>query len=177
MQARLRKLDKKRAGSDASDSDSDADDRPTKKRSGPSLLDQELAKYSSARRTKGKRGKRDEDDILSALSNFAGKIRQAEGGEAGDEKAGEELEIDDDVDWIGHTLKAAKDDGSESRRAESDYTVSGFVLNGVFLDVIIHADQNVPCRSSILVPKQEHSKANVEKRNSPLAIDGDEENN
>jgi peptidyl-prolyl cis-trans isomerase SDCCAG10 len=124
MQARLRKLDKKRAGSDASDSESDVDDRPTKKRSGPSFLEQELAKYSSARQVKGKRGKRDEDDLLSALSSFAGKIRQAEGGEEEVDRAEDDQEVDDDVDWIGHKLRAAKDDGSESRRAESDYTVS-----------------------------------------------------
>jgi peptidyl-prolyl cis-trans isomerase SDCCAG10 len=127
MQAKLRKLDKKRAGggSDSDDSDEDEDDRPKKKRSGPSLLDQELAKYSAGRR--GKRiGKRDEEDVLSALSSFAGKIRRAEGDEAGkghDEREEEGLEVDDDVDWIGHALKAPKDTGDETRRAESDYTV------------------------------------------------------
>jgi len=129
MQAKLRKLDKKRAGaeSESDDSDEDEDDRPKKKRSGPPFLDQELAKYSAGRRGK-RQGKRDEEDVLSALSSFAGKIRRAEGNEAGeDDDARDEqegLEVDDDVGWIGHALKAAKDTGDETRRAESDYTVS-----------------------------------------------------
>lgn len=133
MQAKIRKLDNRRAGSDSDDSD---DDAPRKKRSGPSFLDQELAKYSAGRR--GKRsGKRDEDDVLSALSSFTGKIRKAGPDEVvrEDGKDGEEikrldddtggLEVDDDIGFMSHALKALKDDNAEqTRRAESDYTVS-----------------------------------------------------
>ncbi|KAG7529403.1 hypothetical protein FFLO_05675 [Filobasidium floriforme] len=133
MQAKIRKLDKRRAGSDSDDSD---DDAPRKKRSGPSFLDQELAKYSAGRR--GKRsGKKDEDDVLSALSSFTGKIRKAGTSDAvhdEDGKEGEEtrrldddtggLEIDDDIGFMSHALKATKeDDAEQTRRAESDYTV------------------------------------------------------
>ncbi|CAE6482241.1 unnamed protein product [Rhizoctonia solani] len=32
-------------------------------------------------------------------------------------------EVDNDSSWIGHKLKFAKDDGSETRRAEHDYEV------------------------------------------------------
>lgn len=135
MQAKIRKLDKRKAGSDSEDSDHDA---PRKKRSGPSFLDQELAKYSTGRR--GKRGnKKDEDDVLSALSSFTGKIRKAgvddlprddeaarieeEQRRLDDDTGG--LEVDDDVGFMSHALKALKDDNAEqTRRAESDYTVS-----------------------------------------------------
>jgi peptidyl-prolyl cis-trans isomerase SDCCAG10 len=135
MQAKIRKLDKRRAGSDSDDSD---DDAPRKKRSGPSFLDQEVAKNSTGRR--GKRGnKKDEDDVLSALSNFTGKIRKAGGDDLPrdeeEPKSAEEqrrldddtggLEVDDDVGFLSHALKALKDDNAEqTRRAESDYTVS-----------------------------------------------------
>jgi peptidyl-prolyl cis-trans isomerase SDCCAG10 len=134
MQAKIRRLDKRRAGSDSDDSD---DDAPRKKRSGPSFLDQELAKYSAGRR--GKRsGKKDEDDVLSALSSFTGKIRKAGTSDAvrdEDDKESEEtrrldddtggLEIDDDIGFMSHALKATKeDDAEQTRRAESDYTVS-----------------------------------------------------
>lgn len=139
MQAKIRKLDKRRAD----DSDSDDEDGPRKKRPGPSFLEQELAKYSSGRRGK-KGGKKNEDDVLSALSSFTSKIKQTTGlGEDDDreamdvDKETEEesatkidddtggLEIDNDVGFLSHALKAVKDDNAEqTRRAESDYSVS-----------------------------------------------------
>ena len=134
MQAKIRKLDKRRSGSDSDDSD---DDGPRKKRSGPSFLDQELARYSAGRR--GKRsGKKDEDDVLSALSSFTGKIRKAGTDDIARDEDGREseetrrldddtggLEVDDDIGFMSHALKALKDDNAEqTRRAESDYTVS-----------------------------------------------------
>ena len=134
MQAKIRKLDKRKSGSDSDDSD---DDAPRKKRSGPSFLDQELARYSAGRR--GKRsGKKDEDDVLSALSSFTGKIRKAGTDDIARDEDGREseetrrldddtggLEVDDDIGFMSHALKALKDDNAEqTRRAESDYTVS-----------------------------------------------------
>ncbi len=136
MQAKLRKLDKARAGSDSDDSDDSSSGKPAKnRRAGPSFLDQELAKYSAGRRGKRKPGKRDEDDLLSALSSFTGKLRRVDRAETEEERKGldgegegggdEGIEVDDDVEWMSHLLKAAKDDGEETRRAESDYTVGG----------------------------------------------------
>lgn len=144
MQAKLRKLDKRRAGSDSDDSDEDDgdDERERKrKRAGPSSLDQELAKYANARRGNRKGVRKDEDDVMAALSSFTSKIRksgpetdeQDEEGQSGqhgestaDVVAEEQgLEVDDDVGWMSHALKAVNDHSlDQNRRAETDYTVS-----------------------------------------------------
>jgi peptidyl-prolyl cis-trans isomerase SDCCAG10 len=142
MQAKIRKLDKRRADSDSDDSDEDA---PRKKRTGPSFLDQELAKYSAGRR--GKRGgKKDEDDVMSALSKFTGKLKSggveepinaeetSRGAEDDEPKRLDDdtggLEVDDDVGFMKHMLRAMKDDNAEqTRRAESDYTVCLFAIS------------------------------------------------
>jgi peptidyl-prolyl cis-trans isomerase SDCCAG10 len=134
MQAKLRKLEKRTAGSD-DDSDSDNGHDTKRKRTGPSILDQELAKYSAARRGNRKGAKKDEDDVLSALSSFTSRIRKKGPEEREEEEvkevedeapdaAEEGLEVDDDVGWMGHALKAVNDGNAEQiRRAETDYTV------------------------------------------------------
>ncbi|KAJ9122367.1 hypothetical protein QFC22_001789 [Naganishia vaughanmartiniae] len=144
MQAKLRKLDKRTAGSGSDESDEDdSDEQREKKRkrnAGPSSLDQELAKYANARRGNRKGVKKDEDDVMAALSSFTSKIRKSgeetdeqeqEGqsavqGEPGAQVVAEEegLEVDDDVGWMSHALKAVNDHSlDQNRRAETDYTV------------------------------------------------------
>ncbi|KAJ9100584.1 hypothetical protein QFC21_003628 [Naganishia friedmannii] len=143
MQAKLRKLDKRRAGSDSEDSDDDdSDDQRDRKRkrAGPSSLDQELAKYANARRGNRKGVRKDEDDVMAALSSFTSKIRKSgpetdgqeeegKSGQHGETRAGvvteeEGLEVDDDVGWMSHALKAVNDHSlDQNRRAETDYTV------------------------------------------------------
>lgn len=140
MQAKLRKLDKRRARSDDDSSDSDDDDDGgdrKRKRTGPSVLDQELAKYAAGRRGNRRGARKDEDDVLSALSFFTSKIRKNAPGEdekrdpeeeAPDAEAEEGLEVDDDVGWMSHALKAVNDgNADQSRRAETDYTVCKYL--------------------------------------------------
>lgn len=158
MQAKLRALDKRRTaaagGGEESDDDDDDDAEDAggaskKRRTGPSFLEQELAKYAAGRKGKRKGGKRDEDDVMAALSSFTGKLkRRADEDDDVDEQRGggadgslgkrtdvglylddredvEGIEVDDDVDFLKHALRAETEpDMSESRRAESDYTVS-----------------------------------------------------
>lgn len=136
MEAAVRKLARRH-----SDSESD-DERDAKKQKGPSQLELELAKYKKGRSTtkKGKGKGRDEGDVLAALSSFRGRLQKSLGDEEnedagmqdatkGDENnegqdgQNEETvqDVDDDSSWIGHRLKFAKDDGSETRRAEHEY--------------------------------------------------------
>jgi peptidyl-prolyl cis-trans isomerase SDCCAG10 len=143
MQAKLRKLDKRRAGSDDDSSDSEDEGGDKKrKRTGPSVLDQELAKYAASRRGNRRGVRKDEDDVLSALSSFTSKIRKNAPEEEdahetppdnAPEAEGEGLEVDDDVGWMSHALKAVNDGNAEQiRRAETDYTVRiGLRVKGV----------------------------------------------
>ncbi|CUA78116.1 peptidyl-prolyl cis-trans isomerase SDCCAG10 [Rhizoctonia solani] len=121
------------------DSDSE-DEREAKKAKGPSQLELELAKYKKGRAGKKGKGKgRDEADLLDALSSFRGRLQKSlKDDDDGDEDVGTEdgtenkekgesaeqpQEVDNDSSWIGHKLKFAKDDGSETRRAEHEYEV------------------------------------------------------
>ncbi|CAE6505822.1 unnamed protein product, partial [Rhizoctonia solani] len=121
------------------DSDSE-DEREAKKAKGPSQLELELAKYKKGRAGKKGKGKgRDEGDLLDALSSFRGRLQKSlKDDDDGDEDVGMEdgtenkekgesaeqpQEVDNDSSWIGHKLKFAKDDGSETRRAEHEYEV------------------------------------------------------
>lgn len=73
--------------------------------------------------------------MLSALSSFTSRIRKngpedRDDDEEGKEKedgvpdADEGIEVDDDVGWMSHALKAVNDGNAEQiRRAETDYTV------------------------------------------------------
>lgn len=115
------------------------------KTSGPSLIELQNAKYkrgSAAAKRQGR--KKDESDILAVLTSFRGKLQNmrsdsppAPSGEgmevdqpqepigqaAGAEGAEEGLEVDDDVEWLGHRLQFPKDSGQESAKAEHDYEV------------------------------------------------------
>ncbi|KAG9085987.1 Peptidyl-prolyl isomerase cwc27, partial [Ceratobasidium sp. 392] len=136
MEAQVRKLARQH-----SDSESDGE-REAKKPKGPSQLELELAKYKKGRGDSGKKGKgkgRDETDMLSALSSFRGRLQKSMGdddeedrdtamqdaalkeGEEGEQGEENLLEVDDDSSWIGHRLRFAKDDGTETRRAEHEY--------------------------------------------------------
>ncbi|WWC86660.1 uncharacterized protein L201_001537 [Kwoniella dendrophila CBS 6074] len=140
MEEDLRRLKKHRG--EASDSDSDSEGRG-KRRKGPSVLEQELAKYSknrgrAAAKHGSKRGRRDEeDDLLKEMSKFSSKVAKAGPNDsdedddvlqkrpkAGDEEAGEDdLEVDDDVGWMKHSLKFIVDEKELTRRAEDEYSV------------------------------------------------------
>jgi len=84
------------------------------------LLEVELAKYSKGRG--GKKGhKKDESDVLAALSSFRSKLQDVSADrdddvgvpedvpEAG-EGAPEGLEVDNDRDWLGHRLHFTRTD-------------------------------------------------------------------
>lgn len=133
MEADIRKLSKRRDGDDS-------DDEPMKKKPKQSYLQQELEKYSKGRglQKKSRDGKRkDEGDVLAALSSFRGKLKSmmavdddADEGSREDvskeKRAGEEdpgMEVDDDRGFMNHALHFPKDDGEESRKAERDYEV------------------------------------------------------
>lgn len=135
MQEDLRML-KKRTGQD-SDSESEDEEERRKRRRGPSALEQELSKYKhargrAAREKYNRKDRRDnDDDLMRDLGMFTKKVLEAdedeepgdygENGEAADE---EELEVDDDVGWLKHSLKFAAEISDETRRAEDEYTVS-----------------------------------------------------
>jgi len=134
MEADIRKIARRRAGSGSED------DEPAKKKAkGPSYLEQELSKYSKGRAASRKNAKRkDESDVLAALESFRGKLQtlapeptdqeqleareegEAEPAGQGEEEAG--LEVDDDLGWLGHALHFPKDN-AEVGKAERDYEV------------------------------------------------------
>jgi peptidyl-prolyl cis-trans isomerase SDCCAG10 len=136
MEAEIRDLTRRRK--DAPDSDEE-DGHPGKKaKPGPSLLEQELARYGKGRdaHVKGKK-KKDESDILAALDRFRGKLKvhaQSPGAENATPKGdgalpvpdGDEEDVPDvdaDDEWMGHQLYFPKDDGAESFRAAHEYEV------------------------------------------------------
>lgn len=128
MEAEIRRIDRRRHGSDDED-----DQRTSKKQKGPSILQQELSKYSRGK-AKGKKGKKDETDILASLSSFRTKLQQSfdqpsgrqtsnapEEGGTGDAE-GAEVEVDDDREWLNHELHFAKDN-TETEKALGVYDV------------------------------------------------------
>ncbi|KIM38328.1 hypothetical protein M413DRAFT_447828 [Hebeloma cylindrosporum] len=131
MESEIRKLQKRRDGNDSDDSDAAAQRAKKAKRS---YLSEELAKYSKGRGLHKKGKKRDEGDVLAALSSFRGKLQSSmfvdeepagEGVVAAKKPAGEEdtaMEVDDDTGFMGHALHFAKDDVEETK-AERDYEV------------------------------------------------------
>ncbi|KAJ7483456.1 cyclophilin-like domain-containing protein [Mycena latifolia] len=139
MEAEIRSLARRRGGGD-SDDELEAM-RKTKK--SKSYLEEELARYSKGKGLHKKGRRRDEGDVLAALSSFRGKLASvaveedmpapaegdAEGKEEGEEapKLGYDedpgMEVDDDAGFMGHALHFPKDDGEESRKAERDYEV------------------------------------------------------
>ncbi|KAJ3782154.1 cyclophilin-like protein [Lentinula aff. detonsa] len=77
MEAEIRKLTKRRDGSDG-----DSDDERKKKKTKTSYLEAELGKYASSRglkrkNVKGKGKVKDESDVLNALNAFRGKLQMA----------------------------------------------------------------------------------------------------
>ncbi len=132
MEAEIRKLSRKARGDDS-------DDEPTKKKAKKSYLEEEMAKYAKAKgaHKKAKDGKRkDEGDVLAALSSFRSKLK----GSAPIEEPTEEqealtgastvgaeedpgMEVDDDTGFLGHALHFPKDNNEEAIKAERDYEV------------------------------------------------------
>jgi peptidyl-prolyl cis-trans isomerase SDCCAG10 len=126
MQENLRNL-KKRTG-EASDSESDDDSR--KRRKGPSYLDEELAKYQTNRgraikRTANTRRRREEEeDLLAGMTTFAQRVAESGADAAdGEDVPEEDLDVDDDVNWLRHDLKFLVDEKEVIRRAEEEYSV------------------------------------------------------
>ncbi|KAF8188641.1 cyclophilin-like protein [Pholiota molesta] len=68
MEAEIRKLQKRRDGPDS-------DDEAARKKPKKSYLGEELAKYAGSRGIHKKGRKRDEGDVLAALSSFRGKLQ------------------------------------------------------------------------------------------------------
>ncbi|KAI0731076.1 cyclophilin-like domain-containing protein [Earliella scabrosa] len=142
MEAEIRKLTR-RAGAGAG---SDDEDEPARKKPKKSYLEEEMAKYAKGRgaHRKGK-GKKDEGDVLAALSSFRSKLKstaledspppeqkdgdgdgQAGGADGAEPKPpGEEegMEVDDDVGFLGHLLHFPKGNEEEVAKAEREYEV------------------------------------------------------
>ncbi|KAF9480335.1 cyclophilin-like protein [Pholiota conissans] len=137
MEAEIRKLQKRRDGPDS-------DDEAARKKPKKSYLGEELAKYSGSRGMHKKGRKRDEGDVLAALSSFRGKLQgtmfvdepeesddkgkaEGEGAEAssatvaGGEEEG--MEVDDDTGFMAHALHFPKGNQEETDKAERDYEV------------------------------------------------------
>ncbi|KAF8962031.1 cyclophilin-like domain-containing protein [Flammula alnicola] len=138
MEAEIRKLQKRRDGNTSDDEEA------ARKKAKKSYLGEELAKYAKSRGLHKKGKKRDEGDVLAALTSFRGKLQNtmlldeaeegAEGGAtanaeegtgAGGGGGGEEegMEIDDDTGFMGHALHFSKDNTEETDKAERDYEV------------------------------------------------------
>ncbi|KAH9849881.1 cyclophilin-like protein, partial [Lenzites betulinus] len=131
MEAAIRKLSKRGA---------ESDDEPVKKKPKKSYLEEEMSKYTKARGTNKKgKGKKDEGDVLAALSSFRSKLKStaiedspppeqleeadAEDGEekpVGDEEV---IEVDDDTGFLGHALHFPKGNEEEVMKAEREYEV------------------------------------------------------
>ncbi|KAJ7777088.1 cyclophilin-like domain-containing protein [Mycena metata] len=150
MEAEIRSL--ARRGGD-SDDELDAMRQAKKGKTTKSYLEEELAKYAKGRGLHKKGKRRDEGDVLAALSSFRGKLasvtveeempavaqdddlavkdENGDGGEEGETKEAPKLgynedpgmEVDDDAGFMSHALRFPKDDGEESMKAERDYEV------------------------------------------------------
>lgn len=133
MEADIRKLSKRQNGEDS-------DDEPAKKKTkNKSYLEEELSKYAKNRGQKKKDGRRkDEDDLLAALSSFRSKLQGStsedvnmdvnEGGNVEDENSGAGaedpgVEVDSDLGFLGHALHFPKGNEEEVEKAERDYEV------------------------------------------------------
>jgi peptidyl-prolyl cis-trans isomerase SDCCAG10 len=136
METDIRKIAKRTTGEDS-------DEERAKKKVKKSHLEEELAKYAKGRglQKKGKAGrKKDESDVLAALSSFRGKLQGTVAGDRlpdedgkGDNDKGtpkaeegveeEGIEIDDDVGFLNHVLYFPKDNTEETDKAERDYEV------------------------------------------------------
>lgn len=129
LEQEIRKLNSKRVGEN-SDSENER-----KKKTKHSFLDEELAKYEKGRGLKAKKGgkgkkQKDEVDVLARMSSFKSKLgslsydeveESAEGKDAGDDAEG--VEVDNDIDFLGHRLLFPKGNEEEVNKAERDYEV------------------------------------------------------
>ncbi|KAJ7607874.1 cyclophilin-like protein [Roridomyces roridus] len=144
MEADIRAIARKR---DGGDSDEELEALRKSKKTKTSYLQEELGRYAKGRGLHAKGKRRDEGDVLKALSAFRGKLARVEvedevmegAGDEDGEKAGQDaeadaeapklgledpgIEVDDDAGFMGHALHFPKDDGEESRKAERDYEV------------------------------------------------------
>ncbi|KZT25176.1 cyclophilin-like protein [Neolentinus lepideus HHB14362 ss-1] len=138
MEAEIRKLSRRRNGEEDSD-----EERARKKAKSKSYLEEELSKYSKGRGLHSKRDgkKKDEGDVLAALSSFRSKLKgsftdneaeeqtanaKEQGAENGDiGRTAEDLgmEVDDDFGFLSHKLYFPKDNTEEVNKAERDYEV------------------------------------------------------
>lgn len=82
MEAEIRKLQKRKDGDDS-------DDEAARKRAKKSYLGEELAKYAKGRGLHKKGKKRDEGDVLAALSSFRGKLQSTMFADDPEDDAGE----------------------------------------------------------------------------------------
>ena len=128
MEAEIRNLQRRRGD------DSDIEDEASKKKLKKSYLNEELDKYAKGKGLHKKGKKKDEGDVLAALNSFRGKLQSstidaaaADGGggddEGGDDGEDEEMEVDNDIGFMAHSLHFPKDNGEETMKAERDYEV------------------------------------------------------
>lgn len=120
MEADIRKLQKRK--------DDDSDDELARKKPKRSFLSEELSQYSSSRGTHKKGKRKDEGDVLAALSSFRGKLQSLmavddEGGQGEGDEAGGDVEVDDDRGFMSHVLHFPKGNEEETEKAERDYEV------------------------------------------------------
>ncbi|KAI0761824.1 cyclophilin-like domain-containing protein [Trametes elegans] len=129
MEAEIRKLTRR---------GEESDDEPVKKKPKKSYLEEEMSKYAKARgvHKKGK-GKKDEGDVLAALSSFRNKLKstavedsppppdqpEQEGAEPRPVAEEEGMEVDNDTGFLGHALHFPKGNEEEVAKAERDYEV------------------------------------------------------
>ena len=134
MEADIRKLSKRRNGDES-------DDEPVKKKpKSKSYLEEELAKYSRGRGLHKKDKRKDESDVLAALTSFRSKLKNTtmdEPDDSGGAHDGEEaeraaapgegddpgIEVDDDRGFMSHLLSFPKGNDDEVQKAERDYEV------------------------------------------------------
>ncbi|TFY80585.1 hypothetical protein EWM64_g3428 [Hericium alpestre] len=128
MEAEIRKLTKRRGGEDS-------DEEVSKKKAKKSYLEEELSKYSKGRGLHKKQRKKDESDVLAALTSFRTKLQGSKSSELPDEEeteareeqaqTGEEpgMEVDDDRGFMSHLLQVPKGNDEEAQKAERDYEV------------------------------------------------------
>lgn len=137
MEAEIRKLS--RRGADQSEDD----ERPAKKPK-KSYLEEEMAKYSKSRGVHKKGKRKDEGDVLAALSSFRSMLKSSptipddteEQAKYSEENANSDqalktgtaeedpgIEVDDDRGFLSHALYFPKDNTEEVNKAERDYEV------------------------------------------------------
>lgn len=131
MEAEIRKLTRRGHGDDS-------DEERTKKKPKKSALEEEMSKYTKGRGLNKKGKKKDEGDILDALSSFRSKLKSTTtqiddvpddpmDTEDSAVKATEEedagMEVDNDTGFLSHLLYFPKDNAEEVIKAERDYEV------------------------------------------------------